>query len=228
MNQRRSRFQRRKSPNFETIGLQYDKLEKLLVETIPDHLTDWNNSENWNGSKFAGLTAATQENEGLAPEVTDAVLNALGEAVQHPGLPVQVVACVHTYIGLLRQSQGEYLCAVQSLMKALWLETSSFHPEGGAQIGLTLHRLAVAYRKNGNNKQAISLLDKAMQIYTGCGFANDHQFFSHALEEKQFAKEHLEDRERRCHSTTTLCLKSLPSILEENKANGQGSSFSLC
>eukprot|EP00521_Asterionellopsis_glacialis_P012429 CAMPEP_0195292948 /NCGR_PEP_ID=MMETSP0707-20130614/11288_1 /TAXON_ID=33640 /ORGANISM="Asterionellopsis glacialis, Strain CCMP134" /LENGTH=227 /DNA_ID=CAMNT_0040353545 /DNA_START=104 /DNA_END=787 /DNA_ORIENTATION=- len=223
MHQRKSRFQRRKSPHCESIELNYEKLEKLLIDTIPYHLTDWNDSE------FVGLAASRQENDSLAPEATDVVLNALAGAVQHPGLPVQVVASVHTYIGLLRQSQGEYLCAIDSLMKALWLETSSFDPEDGIQVGLTLHRLAIAYRKNGNPKQAITLLDKAMLIYTGCGCGNDHQFVCHALEEKEFAREHLAFRKRECHSTTSLGLKILPSILEENKKDNQALSiFGTC
>jgi hypothetical protein len=89
-----------------------------------------------------------------------------------PNLPANVTAQVHSFIGMLIRKQGNLKGAIDSFLKALWIQTSLCSNEqvdtpydGALDIALTRHRLGVAYGKSGKFAEACTLLEQALTDY---------------------------------------------------------------
>lgn len=93
-------------------------------------------------------------------------------------IPPNVVAYVHTYIGLVRQYQERYSSAIVSLLKALWIRKAS-HEEAD-RLAVSCHRLALVYGLAGDFEQATTLLERAIQYYDMAHISKDHHFVAGA------------------------------------------------
>lgn len=128
---------------------------------------------------FAGLAARFRSHDNS--NSSELCLDELNEVItmlsaflgSAPGLSSNLVAQVHSYVGLIREKQQRHTCAIRSLLKALWLQTSTAGTPLLA-IAITENRLGLAYGMSGNYPQAISLLEKAIDCYVKTGVKADH------------------------------------------------------
>jgi len=93
------------------------------------------------------------------------------------------VAQVHTYIGHIKAVQKQYGCAIQSFLKALWILTSKNHAcdTPAIYVALTTHHLGLMYGHNGNRREAISLLEKAVSCYKQLNVKENSVIYGNAL-----------------------------------------------
>jgi hypothetical protein len=105
----------------------------------------------------------------------DEIILSLQTVIQStPSLPASMTAQVHSMIGLLRQKKGYLKGAIKSFLKALWIQSHLIINRGDTnnnqtmrilEIGITRHRLGMAYGRSGNFADAMVLLERAMQDY---------------------------------------------------------------
>jgi tetratricopeptide (TPR) repeat protein len=157
------------------IDLDINDLEYFLLHL--SKYTDDADIASLSKEHFTGLSARFRAHDNGSElcldelnEVITMLSAFLGSA---PGLPSNLVAQVHSYVGLIREKQQRHTCAIRSLLKALWIQTST----AGTpllEIAITENRLGLAYGMSGNYPQAISLLEKAIDCYVKMGVKVDH------------------------------------------------------
>jgi tetratricopeptide (TPR) repeat protein len=163
-----------------TLGLNLPDFLRILRDVIPKYSDD---KELIEVSQYHFKSIAARNTElrfwhGDDLEEIVSVMNAfIGSA---PSLPPSIVGLVHSTIGLIRQQQREYKCAIESLQKALWIKNSS--RETPEEIGMALHRLGMAYSFAGDPAEACSLLKKAMANYDRANLAKNHPLMVTAKE----------------------------------------------
>jgi tetratricopeptide (TPR) repeat protein len=154
--------------------LDLDHLNLILYEAIALFSSDEELIE-MARLKSRHLSAIYQKKEKLTEDDLDQICTILETFLSSTSvLPAPVVAHVHTYIGLIRQHQERYDCAIDSLLKALWVRTSAQEPAD--HIAVASHRLGLAYGLASNVGQASSLLQKALQHYQEAHVPRDHGF----------------------------------------------------
>jgi tetratricopeptide (TPR) repeat protein len=121
-------------------------------------------------------------------------------------------------VGLLRARQKRYDCAIQSYLKALWVQTSSVDARDSLNIAITENRLGLAYGKCGDLLQAISLLEKTLEHYDKAKMKADH----HCVVEAQtalldFRSRHLQQSLSLAKHTPLLSMRRLGHIHEERE-----------
>jgi hypothetical protein len=78
--------------------------------------------------------------------------------------------------------QESYRCAIDSLIKALWIQTRSTNSCPHHQIALNLHRLGVAYELSKDYSEASAVFESAIQFYDKAAVPGDHKFYLSAQE----------------------------------------------
>jgi len=121
-------------------------------------------------------------------------------------VPNNLVADIHSCIGLIQDHMGHPQQAIRSLMNALWIQqkmmttltTASLslsqvqqpvvikkkidYDEVVVSIALTEHRLGVLYGQVGDYENAVSLLQKAFNAYGQSKMKSDHTVYLQAEE----------------------------------------------
>jgi len=171
---RRSKSMERSSS--ESLNLDAMHIQYIFKELIPKHSTD----EELIDEAFIlrkMIDSLGNETSHWPCEFLENIFTVLSSFVSAvPTLLPNVVSQIHTIIGLIRQQQREYKCAIEFLQKALWIKNSL--RESSTEIGMALHRLAMAYGRSGNLLQAVTLLQKALFKYEQGGWSKTH---SHAI-----------------------------------------------
>jgi tetratricopeptide (TPR) repeat protein len=146
------------------VGLDVDRLEQLLCHTLLRYTNDVDLVTLI--SKFEGLAARChlQGLESCHDELINAATMLAISLSASPVLPALIVYEVHSAIGLIREAQGQYTCAIQSYLKAFWVAsaTSKIPQE---ELGCVLHRLGKAYGRSGKYQKGMILLEEAIGIY---------------------------------------------------------------
>ena len=174
----------RRAPNRNVcIGLQLDKVEKLLCETSQE-FCESSSFVIEIRQRFQGLAARKHfSNKELSHEelleIGDTLIDIINDA---PKLCPPLVANIHSTIGLVRLLLDEHESAIQSFVKALWIESTLPKPNF-AEIGLTNHRIGIAQGRLGDFKQAASMLEKALSVYRSAGMNENHPLMVSALNE---------------------------------------------
>lgn len=148
-------------------GLSVD-LNPEQLETLLQALCDFSDDVDLVGmaSEFEGLAARYRAygRDSCQDELANAVILLSSSLSVMPNLPTLIVYDIHSLIGLIREHQGGASSAIQPLLKAFWI-ASSTEDIPDEQLAVTLHRLGRAYGESGNCSQGKSLLVKAIQIY---------------------------------------------------------------
>ena len=192
------------------LGLDLNHLLLILREAISLFSTE-TELQNAARLKSEQLAALYEQDEQITEEDLDQICTILETFVSSPRdeLPPSLVAYVHTYVGLIRQDQRRYTCAVTSFLKALWVRTAAHDP--AEQIAVATHRLGVAYGLAGELNQAASLLSKALQHYEDAQVPGDHHFIR--LAKKSLGNYHLRQgdavEEKQHHQTIRGVFKAL-------------------
>lgn len=170
----------------DTIEINAEALEGLVVQTLSVHVRDCNDE------LFEGLQEHVkqlsnhtrcqdhklcnfQEQQSCTYD-SNTRLNEIALALETviqttPSLPAHVTAETHSKIGLLRQKQGNSTGAIQSFLKALWIQSSLPSADTTERkdllwkIAMTKHRLGLAFGRSGNFKDAVRLLENALHDY---------------------------------------------------------------
>eukprot|EP00934_Nitzschia_sp_Nitz4_P000733 Nitzschia sp. Nitz4//scaffold45_size130396//122373//123149//NITZ4_003474-RA/size130396-processed-gene-0.203-mRNA-1//1//CDS//3329552473//733//frame0 len=95
-----------------------------------------------------------------------------------PDLPPNVVAFVHTHMGMIRRRQDRLDDAIESLVKALWIRRSA--GQAPELIAVACYQLGVTYRLAGKNTNAVATLRQSIQFYHKAGFSKDHDYIAAA------------------------------------------------
>jgi tetratricopeptide (TPR) repeat protein len=154
---------RNKTSTF-SVGLNPDQLERLLYQAVLRRIKD------------AELVALISEFEGLGARCHSQGLESCQDELNNastvlaicldalPALPSQLVLQVHSTIGLICETQGQYSSAIQSYLRAFWVvsATSNIPQE---QLGCVLHRLGKAYGLSGNYQMGRCLIEQATKMY---------------------------------------------------------------
>lgn len=148
-----------------SVSLNLDQLERFLRHTI-HRFTDDRELAALAQAQFVDLAVRCQRDgmEACQDDLLEAasVLEAFLSSSRE--IPADVVYECHTLVGLLRERLQQHKSALPSLMKALWI-SSSTEDVTPDQMGLTLHRLGNVYGASGNFKEARNLLEKALIVY---------------------------------------------------------------
>ena len=165
------------------VGLQIEKLEILLCETSKEFCESDTRVQQI-CTHFSGLAARKHfSNKELSRVELGEIVDMLKEILNtSPRLPAQLVAYIHSTIGLIRQLRGENECAIHSFMKALWIATAT-HDPNAEEIGLTVHRLGIVHGRNRDYNEAATLLEKALAIYRCGGMTENHPYLASATRE---------------------------------------------
>jgi hypothetical protein len=186
-----------------SVGLQIEKLEILLCETSIEYCENDTLVQQIR-VHFSGLAARKHfSNKELSREELGEIVDTLKEILNtSPRLPAQLVAYIHSTIGLVRQLRGDNKCAIHAFMKALWIATSTHHDPNAEEIGLTVHRLGIAHGRNCDYNEAAILLEKALAIYRCGGMTENHPYLASATRELEELRPKLEHDLRRAVSTS--------------------------
>ena len=164
----------------DTLYLKVTDIQAILKDAIPQ------NSYNLElvevaASHFDSLTARSMEPQHWHADDLESIISVMNSFVDMtPSLPPTIVGMVHSTIGKIRYHQRENQCAIESLLKALWIKNSSrVQP---LEIGMALHLLGMAYFRVGNTAEACSLLHKALTKYELAKLARNHPFVVRATE----------------------------------------------
>ena len=190
----------------ESAELSMNHLLELLRKIIPLHYqycrygtssSNMNHEHDISLIKMAAMytTKLDQANNGkggISRDDEDQIATLLESFVGYPYLKSSclLVADIHTYVGLLRQSGGTNLdFATISLLKALWIYTHHLNATASLQsknndndeeeeivvivaeeedmdrIGLASHRLGLAYWDAGDCLESVTLLRQALEFY---------------------------------------------------------------
>ncbi|OEU14379.1 hypothetical protein FRACYDRAFT_240919 [Fragilariopsis cylindrus CCMP1102] len=189
----------------ESAELSMNHLLELLRKIIPLHYqycrygtssSNMNHEHDLSLIKMAAMytTKLDQANNGkgsISRDDEDQIATLLESFVGYPYLKSSclLVADIHTYVGLLRQSGGTNVdFATISLLKALWIYTHHLNATASLQsknndnteegivvivaeeedmdrIGLASHRLGLAYWDAGDCLESVTLLRQALQFY---------------------------------------------------------------
>ena len=194
---------RRSSNTGVTVELDFADLEQFLKQLCS--VTEDEDIKKTVQDRFSGLAARCTQLQTGSNEV-QAVSNELNEVVtilgailsSAPDLPSKTVAQVHSFVGMIRARQKRPACAIQSFMKALWLQKSSGETQD-LDIALTENQLGLAYGMSDDLAQAISLLEKALEDYEKAGMKPEHPCVAAAQSElSEFRTQHLD---KLLHST---------------------------
>lgn len=168
---------RRNSFTGVSVELDFSELEQFIL-----HLSTITEDSEIIRTTYAHFRGLSARYNSQSPDIDDAliadelhdVVNMLGAILSSaPGLPSKMVAQVHSFVGLIRAKQKRYVCATQSFLKALWLQTASEETQD-LEIAITENRLGLAYGLSGNLPQAISLLEKSLEDYDKAGMKMEH------------------------------------------------------
>ncbi len=163
---------RKNSSSSLSVGLNLAQLEMLLCESIPLFSNDNDLTEVAKG--YHGVAARHRADSSWAPDELNEVVTVLQHFLSSaPSLPSHLVFSVHCHLGCINLLQQKNDNAMQSFLRALWILASAHEPSL-EQMGLCLHRLGISYGRNGNYRQAMNLLTKAMAEYDASSLNKDH------------------------------------------------------
>jgi tetratricopeptide (TPR) repeat protein len=99
-------------------------------------------------------------------------------------VPNDLVADIHSCIGLMQEKLGNISRAIRSLMNALWIQQkqSSLTDANQVAVALTEHRLGRLYAQTGDFDNAVALMEKAYNSYQQSKMKSDHAVFLQAEE----------------------------------------------
>jgi hypothetical protein len=123
---------------------------------------------------------------------------------------INLVATIHTTIGLLYQAQREMKQAIHSFTIALWAQTRIARRDDSCNqvdIALSVHRIALCHSSLRHHDDAISLLNKSLKLYTHAGLKKRHHLIVQARKEL-----------KRVHETKRLAMH--PGDWCDNKQHG--------
>jgi tetratricopeptide (TPR) repeat protein len=162
-------------------GLDLDHLLLVLAEAIPQFSTDTElvQMARTKARYLAETFPDAKQGTALSDDDLEDVAMILEDFLSSTkNMPPDMVAYVHTYIGLVRQYQERYSSAVVSLLKALWIRKAS-HEEAD-RLAVSCHRLGLVYGLAGDFEQATTLLERAIQYYDEAHIAKGHHFVTGA------------------------------------------------
>ena len=170
----RRRTQAERKTTFDSsdvISLHLDKIEELICKTIQPYCRDAETSRQY---RYQFLSLAMQSSSSLSRTEIDGIISILIDVLNNSSsdMPCTLVAYIHSTIGLLKLTDGETRLAIQSLTKALWIQTS-LQSLNHTSVGDTLYRLAVCHVKLGEQEEAQTLLEKTLRLYKQCTLKND-------------------------------------------------------
>ena len=188
-------------------GLDIEHVVLVLAEAIPQFCPDHDlvQMARYKAQHLALKYGGPHGKQGGGPSLSDDDLEDVAMILEDflgstNELPPNVVAYVHTYIGLVRQYQERYASAIVSLLKALWiLKSSRGAPD---RLAVSCYRLGLVYGLAGDFNEATTLLKRAIDYYDEASVAKDHHFVV-------VAKKALEIFEQK----KSLCSQKLPNEL---------------
>jgi len=168
------------------VGLNVEKLENCLCQAIPEILQ----SPNLDTDKFQGLADMCKTKSDVSRAALEEASDWMSSFLSRPSalsprssrtmidLPPELTAELHSYIGLIREIQGDTNAAIRSYTKALWIlnraRLSWEHGENldddehafllNQQMALALYRLGAAYGRFGDYVKMQDLLNKAESL----------------------------------------------------------------
>jgi len=141
-------------------GLCVASLEQLVCQTIPE-------ATGKDGSEFEGLAKRSKEGRLQADDllyVADWLLEILDDSSSRLLSPCNV-ADIHSFIGLIRQNNGEHETAQRSYLSAVYIIASLQLPKHKDRLAVSLYRLGKSYGKTGNLLQMRETFDRAFGVY---------------------------------------------------------------
>lgn len=138
-------------------------LEDLLCQKIPKETSGGSTATKATTTthRFAGLSTRCATNADELTEVADWLLNFLGTS-QSQQLSTTALAEIHTFIGLIRQRDGEYLSSQRAYVSAAWISRNTEK----AALAASLFRLAKSYGKTGDKRKMRATLQQAYDMYS--------------------------------------------------------------
>ena len=115
-----------------------------------------------------------------SPQTMEEVKFFLKDRLSSHKIPSQVVAEIHSCIGLIQGKLGHPRPAILSLMNALWIQQKINLQDGDVIKALTEHRLAYLYAQVKEYDSAVSLIEKAYNAYAQSRMKPDHEVYREA------------------------------------------------
>jgi len=154
-----------------SIGLNIDQFELLLVEVVPRYSTSKEVSM-MSKSQGRGLAYRYRlQGYKLEPNQQDEIVTILSMFLKRsPDLPQKGVALVHSLIGHVQAEQGFHTNAIKSYLKALFIYQKQNKTTPEIILVTTFHCLALEYGKIGSYLNASQLLEKVLDSYKKLSF----------------------------------------------------------
>lgn len=171
--------------------IQLNKLEKLLCKTIPKNCNDKElcryAQRHYSGISKQGRRDLTRTE---MQEIIVLLKSAL-DSIRAEASCINLVATIHTTIGLLYQAQREMKQAIYSFITALWVQTRRRRDDSCNQvdIALSVHRIALCHASLAHHDDAIRLLNKSLKTYTDAGLNKRHHLIAQARKELERVQE---------------------------------------
>jgi hypothetical protein len=141
-------------------GLNLGALEQMLCSTIPKV------TGNITGLQFQGIaTRCSETNDNVSKEELLAVADWLGDFLGDSSsqqLPAGILSDIHSFIGLIRQLNGEFISSQRAYVSAAWIAQRVVEKD---QLAVSLYRLGTSFGKSGHHLQMISTLEKAYAVW---------------------------------------------------------------
>ncbi|CAB9528699.1 expressed unknown protein [Seminavis robusta] len=183
------------SPAFQSTELTAEDLENFVCQVLSQHVDDADTPNFRNLQYHVKqLAKHADQREGKlchkcrgcpfcsATFLGEIVLSLKTVIESTPSLSAKMTAQVHSMIGLLRQQYGDLKAAIRSFLRVLWILSSLTLDPLAVQVeeneesveeretlvwkmGITRHRLGMAYGKSGDFVDAITLLQTAVKDY---------------------------------------------------------------
>lgn len=132
-------------------------LENLLCHTIPEATGD-----RFSCFQFRGLSM--RHNESELAQAADWLLSFLDDKSSQ-NLSPHVLSDVHSFIGLIRERNGEYESSHAAYVSAAWIAQRTEKE----QLAVSLYRLGTLYGKKGCPQQMVATMKKACAVYNKDG-----------------------------------------------------------
>lgn len=154
----------RNKSSTSSVDLDPNRLERLLCQALLRRTKDAELVALISDFEGLGARCHSQGLESCQDELNNVATMLTISLSVSPPLPAQLVLEVHSAIGLIHETQGQYTSAIQSHLRAFWVASAITNiPQ--EELGRVLHRLGKAYGLSGNYQIGKSLLEKVIDIY---------------------------------------------------------------